>query len=309
MRSLISGSRRQYLFPVALAISLAVAFPLAAMALIGPAHSEEPVQAEPTGFSASYDIYWKGIRIFTARTNARVGEAGYDHGVSIRTRGILRWFLKAHGEAQASGTRDGRGNLKPASYAARSQWNKKIYSRTVTFAPDGAADRVLVRLPGEPDGEWEPVPDDLMHGPDPLSLLVAAADGLWGMAQGKADKVTLRSFDGVRVMEYVVACPDTEILKKKRRSIFAGPAIRCVVEGEQLAGFWRDLDENQTSREEEAEDGAEVDRRVTLWLAQDSRSALYLPVRMEIRSTRGKLKVFLTETDAELNGTKPSAAP
>lgn len=308
MQRIISGSKWQGLAFVAIACFI--------IGLTGPASGEEPTQPEPTephAISSAYDLYWKGIRIFTARTSVRVGEATYNHGVSVRTRGILRLFLKAHGQVQASGIRDERGYLQPVFFAARSQWNKKIYTRTVTFALDGAADKVLVRMPPDTDGVWDPVPEELMRGPDPLSLLVAAADGLWGLAEGSADdnkdEVTIRTFDGVRVMEYLVTCPDSEILKETRRSIFAGPAIRCVVEGEQLAGFWRDLDEENTSREEEAEDGAEIDRRVTLWLAQDSRSSLYLPVRMEIQSQRGKIKVYLTESDANLNGVEPSSAP
>lgn len=277
--------------------------------LAQPASGGEPTLPPPRAVSAAYDLYWKGIRVFSAKTHAWVGNAAYGHAVSIRTRGILSLFLKAHGEAQATGIRYGKGNLLPVSYASRSQWNKKNYARMVTFNRDGSAERVLMRMPRDRDGEWEPVPDNLMQGPDPLSLLLAGTEGLWGMAEGKVGEVTLRAFDGARVMEYVVACRDGEILKKTRRSIFAGSAIRCEVEGTQLAGFWMDMDEEQTSREESAEDGAGIDRRVILWLAADSQTGLYLPVRMEIRSRRGKLKVYLTKTDATLGESRVFPTP
>ncbi len=262
-----------------------------------------------------YDGYWSGLRVVTAVGEASFTEESYSVSVAARTRGFIKLFVNGKSLAQAEGSITRDGAILPGYYSNDGVWNEKRYARTLTFFPDGSLDEFEFIRPEDEDAmEWEPVPEILRRGPDPLSLIFHASRDPWGVAASqKTEKgpAIRTSFDGIRTVEYQIACnPEEQVLKKSGRGIYYGPAILCEIHTRQTAGFYIEKDEKKKRKEEKRRlKEAENQKPVKLWLGAIEGTPWYVPVRLEMRGNGRNLKAYLTRIENKDTVTEANATP
>lgn len=277
--------------------------------------------AEDTNFQATYDMVWKGIRVFSADLGGTVNSKTYDLDASIRPRGIAALFVDGHSKITSSGTLDNDGGVKAVDYNVSGMWDDEESYRKITFDPKGRVTHMEVRLPEEwtKDEPLLPIPDDLRAGPDPMSLMVAIMRQPW-QRDDYTKPYVIATIDGESVMEYTMNCDadQSQIKLKKSRSPFHGQATRCTVDMKRLAGF---LDESRLTekqlkklnkrraKHEKAEakmkrKGKVQDPPLELWFQNLEGSDMMVPVRAKLRADRGSVSIYLSSYE-----TGETAAP
>lgn len=297
----------------------------AGLLLLSPAtgHQDNPQLQGASKVETIHDVYWKGVRIFTMEGLTTLGDGTYHHRSDMRTRGILRLFLKAIMEIEAGGALTEDGIAAPKNYRSWSSWNKRIWERVIEFNEAGQPLSVKVNVPEDNDGDREPVPLELQAAPDPYSLFVSLMADPWNVFEEvgtmEAKPIILKSFDGSRAMEYALDCgfPHKKI-KSTRKSSFKGEAYYCEVGLKQTGGFWHgeddETDEAQKkddkkskkrrgrNRRGDNDDDEDEQQPLKIWFAKSQELQIFIPVRMEFNSGRGILKIYLKESNQTLVG-------
>ena len=131
---------------------------------------------------------------------------------------------------------------------------------------------VKMQPPIEP--EREPVPAaEQAHTIDSLSAMAVLLHRVWTTGRCEAD---VRTFDGRWMSSIAARTMGEEALEPTSRSSFSGTALRCDIEGRQLAGFWRDADEAALHKPHHA----------SVWFARAAPGQPPVPVRITVE-TRG----------------------
>jgi Protein of unknown function (DUF3108) len=246
----------------------------------------EPLQQlsfeQPTG-QARYAFYWLGAQVASSTMSLRVDGDGYGLALTARTEGLLRSFVDAQSQLEASGA-GAPADAQPRLYRTESVVRKERLRRAVRFDADGQATVVEVLAPKEGWGSArEPVPAALQTGPDPVAAMLR----LFG--RPVSEETRLRAFDGVQSVDYRYRCDASlETLPKTARSGFVGQARRCTLAFEVMAG--RAIDEEARKARERERDRPPA----TIWIAQAKGQALWIPVRLEQRGRWGTVTGYLT---------------
>lgn len=206
---------------------------------------------------------------------------------AMRTSGALNMLMRFESKARVAAlVRD--DGLQPLRYLIESdgRWSKR--SLRMTWGPDGLPEAVIEPEP-EDDHDREPVPDALKRNAlDPMTAVAARA--LKGSAEppcAGSDAV----YDGRRRYNLHYQPIGPEELKPHNRSAYAGPAFRCKVMIEPVAGYTRSwLAENRDADE----------RPTHIWLAQPPGASLWLPVQSESSFALGSSTGYIS--GAKLNG-------
>ncbi|MEM9288747.1 MAG: DUF3108 domain-containing protein [Pseudomonadota bacterium] len=236
--------------------------------------------AEAQSFEADYRVYWGplGIADFTLR--ASLSDTEYKSSLTAQTRGVLSVFFKAKAALETIGRRDGSA-LQPQRFRTDSVFRGDQYTRTVAFAPDGTARITERSVPEDYDIVRTPVGRRDFKGPDPFTFFLA-------VMQTSGD-IEGRSFDGVQVVKTAFSCMEgEETLEKKRRRKYIGPAQKCTITGDVLAGDIID-------EPDESEDDDGRDYSTQVWFSKSLVDALRLPVQVIAEGPRGTVKMYLRE--------------
>ena len=281
---------------ISAAIILGIGVALAPGVLAPGALAAEQLDAE-------YKFYWKGILVSSAETQLKMADKTYDFALNFRMRGIAKLFANGRSKARVSGRLD-NDEAMPLVYENDGRWDGEDYAQTMTFDSDGALIDQKLDWPEKWHKEFkrEPVPDDMRRGPDPASSVVKLIGIPLEQATGDTPYM-IRSFDGDSVFEYGISCqPEPVILEKSRHSPYSGEAYECGFNGKLLAGK-RILTEKQKKKAEKRRRKAEKRRAKgkedpetppKLWVQSFEDGAYLLPVRAEISSDMGKVRMYLS---------------
>jgi hypothetical protein len=248
----------------------------AALAALAPA-----VRAAEPPLLASYTAYFSGFSVVTLDAALRLEAERYRLAALMRTTGILAAFLRGEQTAEVEGVvQPGSGvGLAPARYAMEGRWRDRL--RRIAMRWPGGEPEVLALIPANTE-EREPVPVELQRGTiDTLTAIVSLLRRVTetGRCEGEA-----ALFDGRRRTDVAAHTQGEETLHAHRWGIFAGPALRCTVEGRQVAGFW-----SGQNRDE-----AGTPRSATAWLARPEPGMPLIPVRIEAETGWGPVYIHLT---------------
>lgn len=212
------------------ALRLAV-WAMAAILSCGP--DSRAADAPFSGQAAlSYGGYTLLLHVARLAVEFRLEPSGYDVRLHSTTTGLLSLFVSADATTQAHGVWNGN-EAEPRSFSSSGLHR-------------GAPRRVVLRYRDhrphvdklEPaDDDRSPVPPALTNGTvDPLSAIVQLIRrvSLTGRCDGSA-----LVFDGRRLFRVTARSAGQETLLPSRRSSYAGPALRCELTGQVLAGFKR----------------------------------------------------------------------
>ncbi len=234
-----------------------------AMLAAGPAAAQQPA------LRLSYAAYFSGIEVAALQADLGLTPQAYRMQLSFHLVGAAALF-----HAQGSSKVDGRfvaGRAQPRELFSSGQSGGK--NRVVQI--DYQGDRpVITQLQPPLEPEREPVPPaEQVRTIDSLSAMALLIHQVWTTGRCDSD---VRTFDGRLVSEIAVSTVGEEALEPTSRSSFSGTALRCAIEGHQLAGFWRDADEATLHKP----------HRAVVWFARTAPGGMLLPVRIEIE-TRG----------------------
>ena len=268
---------------------MALAFALLAAGLA-------PAQAGPADsrhLALEYELYIGGFHTFSIAYDARLGPASYDVTVSLDGRGIMDWWFAWTMKAFSQGRLAGDG-VVPVRAGADSTWKGKHRRTRLFYPPDGPPAVELDPLPDADDGD--PVRPALRSGARDL------AGALFALLSriGAEDRCDGREavFDGRRRYDLVLTHHGEERLEGGPHSPYAGPALRCTIAIERIAGYprkprrssWRSAD------------------RATVWLAPAFAGLPPVPVRLELDTKMGSLRAHLVQATLAADGAVRSIA-
>ncbi len=249
---------------------------LAALTLL-PLLASSPAMAG--NVEAGYSMRWMGIEIGRLEIELRTTPTDYRLAFGARTTGALAWFVGFASEGSALGRLTPEGP-HATLYRGSSAWDEGESHWQVGFAPDGEVTELVLDEASRADRE--PVPAELMKGPDPFTLALGAL-----LDATAGSRLEGRSFDGKRAMGFTMDCaPAPEPVDPAALPGPRGGALLCSADGELLAGrskrWGDDVDRENAGR-----------RPARLWLLPGIGGLPHWPVRIEAESRMGTVTIEL----------------
>lgn len=255
---------------------------------------------------AQYKFYWGALLVSEANSSATIDSEAYEFAVDFRIRGMAKLFANGYSNARAEG-RMADGAPVPTLYENSGRWDGENYAQTMTFDSTGLMLDQQLDWPEKwlEESKREPVPADMQKGPDPASMVVKLISMPLARATA-SEPMVVRSFDGDTVFDWDITClPDPVMLEPSGKSPFSGEAYECSFGGELVAGK-RILTEKQQKKAEKRRRKAEKRRAKgkendekppKLWVQVFEDGAYILPVRAEVSTGMGRVKMYLSSLD------------
>lgn len=235
-------------------------------------------QAKPP-VELTYEVYFGGFHIMSARAELSSGETDYNLQVESVSRGIADFFVSWKGQAKSNGLFAG-DKAVPAIHRNDGVWKGKTRKVDIRYAPSGEVTSYSV----EPEPDLEKVnslPENPATGTvDPLSVIAQISGAVM---RGEGCSSQFGVFDGRRRYDLTVTENGTESIKPNSYSVYAGDALACGVEMKLLGG-----DRKEKSKY------AETARNRTVYIARPRSDAPPVPVRVRIDTDYGILMAHLT---------------
>lgn len=233
----------------------------------------------------NYALYAGGLKVVNVTLNYAQGNKTYDANAIAQTTGIwsslVPWrnMINVHGQITPTG-------VKPQLARYDDVWREKARSTQYTFGKDGLVSAVA-NPPHKLGGRVEATDEQKRNTLDPLSAVIKVM--VQGAAQGCQGKIP--AFDGRRVYNLVLNNKGTEQLKETDYNLYAGPAERCEVTFEAVAGF---PEKETRAGFWSARDNGEKNPLI-IWLAKPAPELPVVPVRVQSTVQLGTLVAHLRE--------------
>jgi hypothetical protein len=257
---------------------------IAALVAATPSHAEpnaSVVDMPRASADLTYAGYVTGLNVSNIRAAFQFGPQGYEMGVSFRTAGIVGAFFRAENIARVEGA--WRGPLAAPFHYASAGLIRGTPRQIEIEYPGGQP--VIKTFVPPTDPEHEPVPEAMRQNTtDALSAIASLVRTVASTGRCEGQTTT---FDGRRVSKIVAHTVGMETLPVESRSSFAGPALRCDIDGRQIAGFPTDAGPDDMVRKPQ---------HSSVWLASVQPGLPAVPVMMsfEVRYM-GHMTVYLTQ--------------
>lgn len=184
----------------------------------------------------------------------------------------FRW----QGEAQGGAGSDG---IEPSRYRSAMDLLGKHEQLTITYRPNG-----VLEVVSDPPTVQSNRAAELGMGRDtidPLSAAVAIVDALVRTGSCAAD---LPVFDGARRFDLRISPQGQDMVERTYFSTYEGPATRCSVDVDLIAGF-----------REDAMSSGFYPEQTDVWLASVMEKTPPVPVRILARGPAGIMRIDLVE--------------
>ncbi len=252
------------------------------------AFSPSTVLADGRHLALNYDIYVGGLRTLNISYDALLKQDEYDMKMALKGRGVLDWWfswtMKAFSEGKVA-----EGAIVPVRAGADSSWSGKRRQTRITYVSNGLPKVEITPTPE--DAEKRPkVPAELRREARDLAGAVLAALTRVGRT-GRCD-VREPVFDGRRRYDLLLEHLGEDRLEASRYSPFAGPALRCRVSVDRIAGYREGEGQSRWRSKDEA----------TIWLGRPFEGSLPVPVQLEMDTVAGAMRAYLTDGTASADG-------
>ena len=241
----------------------------------------------------NFDVYAGGIHAVQANMTLDYREKGhYSMFFKAETRGLLGTLAPWQGTFESKGWALSDGRRMPELHESIAMWRDEKEVKSYNYTKKGGfKDIVTLYTHKKPRTQ---VPDKaLTKGTtDALSATILVmehvADG--GNCEGSQDV-----FDGKRRYTLVFKHSRFVMLKKTRYNAYSGLAAECTVEVKPVAGAWHKKPRGWLSIQEQ---GRERGMMPTVWLAQVTKNAVAVPVRVRVKTAYGTLFMHMTRYES-----------
>lgn len=226
------------------------------LALATTAEATPPVEAQ-------YSARVGGFRVMAIDVRAEIAPDAYRVSARARSTGLAAWISRFDQTATAEGAVTPQG-IRPHRFRAEGEWQGE--TRRVELVLAEVPPQVRLDPPEVP--EREPVPPALAQGGvDTLTALLAVSRQVSRLGARGCD-LDVTVFDGRRLKKIALSAAGEGHVPSRPDVT----AVRCRVEGRQLAGFWRDWDRAEAQRPQTG----------TVWIAAPFEGAPAMPLRLEM---------------------------
>ena len=232
----------------------------------------------PSALELEYKAYIGGLHAVSFQARVGLGDADYRAQVRLHSDGMLAKLVDFSLEAKAAGLA-GNGGLRPRRFQVASQWRESTGRLVEIDYAKGGAPALRVEPPADEDDRDE-VPEALRW--DTLDPISATLELVQQLARSGRCEGEVAVFDGRRRYNVITQHLGETVLKASKVAPYGGPAIRCGVSFERIAGFWR-----QPRREQSGEPNVEV------FLAPMTAWTPPVPVRIHAKNALGAVRVHL----------------
>jgi Protein of unknown function (DUF3108) len=220
--------RRIVFLPVLLSLAIPLGSPRAAWAA-DPIHVHYAVHGSVLGIDTT---------VAAVRADFLVLPDTYDVRLDFRTTGLVSSIVSANSDSRAVGHFERGGTAAPLQFTSAGQRDGDPRRTLIAYDHGDPVIRTLVPLV---ENLRDPVPPAQTPGTmDPMS---AMAELVHAVNNGERCDGRVTTFDGRRLVSFTSRTAGMQSLPRTDSSAYAGPALRCDVVSQQLAGFKHDNDE------------------------------------------------------------------
>jgi hypothetical protein len=251
--------------------------------LIAAVLTVTPARAETErNLTLDYVVYIGGLETIRFSFDTQLRATGYKIKMALEGQGVLDWWFSWSVRAFSEG-RLADGAVVPIRSGADSSWNGKRRHTRLRYM-GSKAPTVVIKPPAD-DDDRDVVPPELRSGArDPAGAILAGLSQLDRLLD-QSGTCTAREavFDGRRRYNLVLDHLGQDVIERNDYSPFSGPALRCQVKIERIAGFRRNPKSMRWRRSE----------GTTLWIGRVFANFPPVPVRMELETVFGGFRAYL----------------
>jgi hypothetical protein len=239
--------------------------------------SASAATAEP--LKLRHTVYLGGLYMGGISTEIEQTDARYLIRTDVTSNKSMDWMFKWTAKGISQGAY-AKSKFEPSLHSHVSQWRDKKRGADLSFTDNGDVKTALVGKNYSNLDKYTPVdPKSLKGSLDPLSMVLAAVNQF--EMNGKCD-ATYPVYDGRRRYDVKLSDGGLRDFKKSAYSVFAGQAYGCRFDVTEKGGFRRE-------KSYEIEDPSDL----VVWVARPAADARPVPVRMEVKTSFGILKLHL----------------
>lgn len=264
-----------------------------------PAQAGKPEQP----LSLNYSLYTGGLRVVDIDVNYLLTPKAYDVYAVARTRGMWKSLVPWRNMIKSYGTISRTGQVQPQGARYDDVWRERARTTEFSFKPEGTIS-VVTNPPHRRDARVEATANEKRGSLDAVTALMAV------MARGaeKGCSGSIRAFDGRRLFNLVMTNKGTEQMQRIKYNMYSGPAVRCEIVFEKLAGF--PPPGTKSAGFWSAQDNADKRNPLIVWIARPAPGMPEMPVRVQSNTEYGTIVAHLRSAadHAELTAMAPTVA-
>ncbi len=231
------------------------------------------------GYTVEYTGFSHGFMVLKFAGTLNLSDKGYAAHVTFHTAGMAAWMLRTDNDSEVAGSFQA-DQAAPSLFSGSGHLRGTARETRIAYTDGNPVVQVLT--PPVERERTAVAPEQTRHTIDTLSAVAMLVHDV--ATTGRCDG-TVTTFDGRRLAVQTSHTSGTESLPQTDKSMFAGPALRCDFDGQQLAGFV--TNENQASLRKP--------RHGTAWLAPVLPDAPPVPVRVAFdNNILGQVTLYLT---------------
>ena len=249
----------------------------------------------PYKVNLKFKAYWLGFVVAEIESQAIIDATNYEISAEYRAKGIATIMAKMNNNTLSRGILHTDGKFRPEYYESMGNFGKLKYNNRVSFDPDTLKVTNLTQdFELRKDTEYIPIAEEEKYGIDPMTMFLNMILTP-NFAEIYREEYKERQFGGMFVSEQSFTCDDNEVMKKERRSIFAGEAIICKIDGQHIAG-----DIKRTKPRKKRKKGREDDDQDSrLWFGKMDGFDGTIPVYTEFPIGWSKVRIYLSQFSVE----------
>lgn len=259
------------------------------LSAIEPAEALRPFDLQHMAF----DVYAGGVHAVQASMTLDYREKGhYSMLFEAQTRGLLGTLAPWKGTFESKGWALKDGRRLPELHESVAIWRDEKEVKSYNYTKNGGFKNIVTLYTHKKPRTHVPDVELTKETTDALSATILVmehvADG--GKCEGERDV-----FDGKRRYTLVFKHSRFVMLEKTRYNAYSGLAAECTVEVKPVAGAWHKKPRGWLSIQEQ---GRERGMMPTVWLAQVTKNAVAVPVRVRVKTAYGTLFMHMTRYES-----------
>ena len=239
---------------------------------------------------AVYDLYAGGFHVVKADLDVDFREANrYRIELGAQTRGFIDSVASWKGSFLTKGWLNHKTkSTQPELHQSEAYWKDELEVKKYLYNRDGTFDEYRVTDMHSKDELRE---TDSSLSDNTTDVMTAALQMMKQFPKSGKCEGESEIFDGKRRFKMLFIDEGEVALRQSRYNIYSGPAIKCIVRVEPLAGAWHKKPRGWISIQEQ---GKEKGKLPTIWMANLSDGSPAIPVKMMLRTDYGAIVMHMT---------------